>query len=124
MPESSAPSRDSLEVLYSLAFQFYQTGIYEKAEALFTKLTMSDPMEKRFWWGLASTHQVQRKFKHAVRAWAMVALHGLDDPMAHFHAGECLLSMGEREEGLKAMAKAKSDERLRERIEVIEKRWK
>lgn len=94
------------ETIYAAAFGMYERGEYSQSADFFTMLILHDPYEVRFWKGLASSRQMEKKFKEALHAWAIHALLSGQDPMTHFHAAECYLSMGEKEEAKKALALA------------------
>ena len=60
----------------------------------------------------------------------MSALIDDEDPTAHFHAAECLLSLDQSAEAMKALAEAKArlkpgatHEPLKMQIDSLEKRW-
>ena len=96
-------SKQEIEIIYASGYRFYQQGAYEKAAELFTTLVMYDPFDQRSWKGLAAARQMDQKYQAAVQAWGVLALLSGHAPDAHFHAAECLLSWGEREEALKAL---------------------
>lgn len=91
------------EILYNAGRGFYDSGQYEKGADLFTQLILSDPFETTYWKGLASCYQMLPNYPQALRAWSMVALLCETDAMPHFHAAECLVTMGEKTEALKAL---------------------
>jgi len=99
-------SKHERETIYSIAFGKYELGEYAKAAELFTHLLLHDPHDIRFWKGLASSEQMQKNYKAALHAWAIHALLSGHSPAGHFHAAECYLSMGEKEEAKKALTLA------------------
>ncbi len=109
--------------LYAAAYGLYNQGDYQQSASLFTELVLSDALEVRHWSGLAAAQQMQSHFKEALHAWSIVALLAEEDPWPHFHAAECLLSLGEKEEGLKALdsalKKTQDDELLYSKIEGL-----
>src|ERR1700722_5760516 len=108
---------------YASAFGLYEKGDYRGASHLFTQLVLTDPYSEHYWQGLASSKQMARDYMAAVRAWSMVALLKEGDPLPHFHAAECFLSLDEKAEALKALDAAldfgRSDERLCEKIHLL-----
>lgn len=99
---------DEREIIYGAAFAKYQVGEYGSAADFFTQLVMHDPYDIRFWKGLASSLQMKKEYKGALRAWAIFALLSRHDPAGHFHAAECFLSLDDKEEAKKALALAKT----------------
>ena len=91
------------EAFYAAAYGFYQTGDYEKSEQFFTHLVLNDPFDKRFWKGVASSRQMQKKYQEALHSWSVLCLFDPKNPLPHFHAAECLLSLNQYEEAEKAL---------------------
>ena len=108
---------------YSTAFGLYEKGDYRGAAQLFTQLVLTDPFSIHYWQGLASSKQMAREYHAAVHAWSLVALLRENDPLPHFHAAECFLSLDEKEDALKALDAAldlcHGDEHLREKIHLL-----
>lgn len=96
-------SKEERETLYAAAFGKYQIGEYNQAGDFFTMLLLHDPYDTRFWKGLAASKQMEKNYRAALRAWAIFALLTGHSPMGHFHAAECYLSMGAKEEAKKAL---------------------
>lgn len=111
------------EEFYGIAFGLYERGDYRGAAQLFTQLILTDPFTQEYWRGLASAKQMAREYQAAVHAWSLVALLKEEDPLPHFHAAECLLSLDEKEEALKALDAAcllaPGDEPLCEKIHLL-----
>jgi type III secretion system low calcium response chaperone LcrH/SycD len=114
---------DQEHSFYSAAFGLYEKGDYRRSAYLFTQLVLTDPFSEYYWKGLASAKQMAREYQAAVHAWSMVALIDENNPLPHFHAAECLLSMEEKEEALKAfdaaLELAGNDETLCEKINLL-----
>ncbi|HPE85288.1 MAG: SycD/LcrH family type III secretion system chaperone [Chlamydiia bacterium] len=116
---------EDLSVLYSLAFGLYQNGDYEKASEIFQQLVFSKPFEPKHWQGLASVLQMQSNYQNALQAWTMAAMM-LDTAEPHFHAAECLTSLGNKEqahialvEAEKRLTQSTADADLKAKIEVL-----
>lgn len=110
--------------IYAAATSSYEAGDYEKASLLFHSLTQSAPFEEVHWRGLASSKQMLLDYEASLHAWSIVFLLNEQDPWVHFHAAECLLSLGQNTDARKAldMADARSkenDEELRNKIELL-----
>lgn len=91
------------ETVYSAGYGMYEVGDYEGAADLFTQLILNEPYDLRFWKGLASARQMNREYKAALHAWSIVCLLGGHQPISHFHAAECFLSLGELKDAAKAL---------------------
>ena len=108
---------------YATAFGLYEKGDYRGASQLFTQLVLTDPFSAHYWQGLASSKQMAREYMAAVHAWSLIALLNEKDPLPHFHAAECFLSLEEKEEALKALDAAfdlcQDDERLCNKINLL-----
>jgi type III secretion system low calcium response chaperone LcrH/SycD len=94
------------ENLYAGAFALYESGKFSDAAEVFTQLILCNPFVERSWRGLAAAQQLNEKFEEALHAWALTALLNSTDPLPHYHAAECLFSLDNREEALKALNEA------------------
>jgi type III secretion system low calcium response chaperone LcrH/SycD len=121
--EASSVPLEMESQFYATAFGLYEKGDYRGAALLFTQLVLTDPYSEHYWQGLASSKQMAREYMAAIHAWSLVALLKEEDPLPHFHAAECFLSLEEKEEALKALEAALSlcreDEPLCEKIHLL-----
>lgn len=110
--------------LYSLAYAHYESGHYDDAADLFTQLTLLAPQESVYWQGLASARQMGQKYQAALYAWGLAAFLSEEDPLPHFHAAECYISLENKEEAKKALDSAAclvaDDLVLKGRIELLQ----
>lgn len=106
---SSIPKLDRKKTyaLYTQGYAFYQQGQYDKAIETFHLLTMQNPLEKTYRKAIASCYQMQPDYEKATESWAICALLDKKDPYPHYHAAECLISLGEKKDALKALKEAK-----------------
>jgi type III secretion system low calcium response chaperone LcrH/SycD len=108
---------------YATAFGLYESEDYRGAAQLFTQLVLTDPYSEHYWRGLASSKHMAKEYQAALHAWSMVALLNEKDPMPHFHAAECCLSLDDKEDALKALDAALDlcgeDESMREKINLL-----
>lgn len=86
---------EDLEVVYTLAFNFYQQGKYDKALVMFEFLTMSKSDCLKYWKGHAATLQMLKRYSDAILAYSFCAFINVRDPEIPFHAGQCYLSLGD-----------------------------
>ena len=100
----------------ALAQTLYTSSDYAGSETLFKSLTQEQPLQRRHWFGLASSLMMQKKYEEALMPWAMTTLLLDEDPMPHFHAAECLFSLGQKDEAKKALLLAGERARYDEKI--------
>ena len=122
--EVAAVNAEDEVQLYETAYHLYERGDYASAAQLFTKLVLIDPFAEQCWRGLASSRQMQQDYLASVYAWSMVALIEDKDPMPHYHAAECLFSLNEKSDALKALNAAESlinepDHPIRDKITLL-----
>lgn len=91
-------SGDSLEQLYSLAFNHYQVGKWEEAHKIFQSLCVLDHYDSRFFLGLGACRQSMGKFEDAVQSYSYGALLDIAEPRFPYHAAECHVQMGNLQE--------------------------
>lgn len=113
----SALAPEDFPSVYAAASSSYEAGDYEKAALLFASLAQSAPFEEAHWRGVASSRQMLLDYESALHAWSIVALFNEEDPWVHFHAAECLLSLGQKGEAAKALDMA--DVRLKDQMEDL-----
>ena len=92
-----------MTAVYQDALAQYEAGSYDRATDLFCHLSEEHPLSVDVWKGLAACYQMRACYREALMAWAMAALLDRNDPVAHFHAAECLLANGEIGEAKKAI---------------------
>ncbi|MGE5196512.1 MAG: SycD/LcrH family type III secretion system chaperone [Anaerolineae bacterium] len=119
-------TKEECEIVYATAFGLYESSNYKEASMLFTQLVFSDPFEKKYWYALASSRQMEQDYVAALHAWSLAALLSERDPLPHFHAAECMLSIGDFNEALKALDAAQGrikdkekDRTLNGKIELL-----
>ena len=119
-------SQEDVELLYAMAFGLYEGGDYTGAKPLFRQLVVSKPLTQKHWVGLASTLQMEKNYEEALTAWSMAALMERNDPSPHFHAAECLFSMGQTDEARKALNEVKKrteEKELLGKVSTLEEAW-
>lgn len=96
-----------MEAIYSLGFNFYNTGRIDDAEKVFKFLVMFDHMNPKYWIGMGAIQQVKRNFAGAVTSYGFASFLDLRDPKPQFHAAECYVALGDKENALSALAALK-----------------
>jgi secretion system chaperone SscA len=96
------------EGLYGFAYHFYDTGKYSDASALFQMLAAIKKEDRRIWKGLGASLQMEKRYLEAIDAYGMAAIldEKREDPEVHYHAAECLFSVGDKVRALKAITSA------------------
>ncbi|MCB1112444.1 MAG: SycD/LcrH family type III secretion system chaperone [Chlamydiales bacterium] len=123
-------SQESKDALYAVAYSHYQSGKYKEAVVFFQLLTGVDTLNASYWKGLAATFQMMKDFERAVEAYSIVAIFDEKevDPMPHYHAAQCLHSLGQLERGMQALksanAVAKKDKKYQELLPQIKLQYK
>lgn len=100
-------SDGEMEAVYSLGFNFYNTGRIDDAEKVFKFLVLFDHMNPKYWIGMGSVQQVKRDYQAAVTSFGFASFLDLEDPKPQYHAAECYLAMGDRENALSALEAVK-----------------
>lgn len=122
LPEASE------DVLYQLAYSYYNHGLWQKAIRTFRLLVMFAPYEGRYWYGLGSSLMVSGDDEEASQAYQIASIHSPSDPRPFAFWAECLARLGSRElsETIIAQAeeKAKNSEfkSFQDQIDVIKER--
>jgi type III secretion system low calcium response chaperone LcrH/SycD len=90
----TALTPESMEVLYSVAYNYYTAGKFDDAENVFQLLSVLNHFERKYWKGLAASRENQGKYEDALKAYGYIAVLDITDPYAPFHAGKCLICLG------------------------------
>ncbi len=64
--------KSQMDLFYAMAYDLYQRNKYDKAETIFTLLVFCDPMEDKYWEGLAGTQKQLKKIDLAITAYSML----------------------------------------------------
>ncbi|MGK5594182.1 MAG: SycD/LcrH family type III secretion system chaperone [Parachlamydiaceae bacterium] len=96
-------SNETIEYLYSQAYQLYKTGKYPEANRYFHILYILESQDVRFPMGIAACHHMQKHYRQAVEWYYLCA--ALDDtsPLPYYHISDCFLKLGEKLSALIAL---------------------
>ncbi|QEZ93508.1 type III secretion system translocator chaperone SicA [Proteus sp. CD3] len=86
-----------MEGIYSFAYDFYQKGKLDEAEAIFKFLCLYDFYNVDYIMGLAAVKQLKKQYQAAIDLYALAYLNAKNDYRPVFYAGQCNLSLGEKE---------------------------
>ncbi|MFZ4772749.1 MAG: tetratricopeptide repeat protein [Chlamydiia bacterium] len=101
-------SLKDLELIYSMAYTFYETGQYTKAKALFLKLVLSSPFTAAYWKGIGCVCQMLQETQDALIYYGVASLIDPEDPMIHLYAAKVLIDLSRFEEARGALIRAES----------------
>lgn len=83
--------QSQMDLFYAMAYDLYQRNKYEKAETIFTLLVFCDPMEDKYWEGLAGTQKQLKKIDLALTAYAMLTQLKPKKAIYYLNLAECFL---------------------------------
>lgn len=94
---------DELEAIYSVGFNFYQTGKFAEAEKIFRFLVLLNHLDSKYWTALGAVLQVQKNFDKAIEAYGMATFLDIHNSKSQYFAAECHLLQGNAEKALSAL---------------------
>ncbi|EIJ0966300.1 SycD/LcrH family type III secretion system chaperone VcrH [Vibrio parahaemolyticus] len=86
-------SADTIEHIYAVGYNFFQSGKIEQAAKIFQLLSMLDHYQARFFIGLGAARQELGEYLQAIDAYSYAALVDINDPRPPFHSAECHLKL-------------------------------
>lgn len=86
-------SSDTIEHIYAVGYNFFQSGKLEQAAKVFQLLSMLDHYQARFFIGLGAARQELGEYLQALDAYSYAALMDINDPRPPFHSAECHLKL-------------------------------
>jgi secretion system chaperone SscA len=98
---------ESMEVIYKLAYNFYNAGKYDEAEQIFRLLANLDHFERKYWKGLGASREGLQKFEDALQVYGYLGMMDIHDPYPALQAAKCFIALGKTAEavsGLRAAA--------------------
>ncbi len=119
-------SDDTIEHIYSVGYNFFQSGKLEDASKIFQLLAMFDHYQARFFIGLGATRQELGEYLQAIDAYSYAALVDINDPRPPFYSAKChveLDQLAEAESGFysaKEMSAGKSEyENIHQQADIM-----
>ncbi|GAB3629522.1 hypothetical protein GCM10027419_43740 [Pandoraea terrae] len=97
-------SEDLMQGLYAHAYDFYDKGRLDQAEAFFRFLCIYDFYNQDYLIGLGAVFQLKQQFRKAIDLYAVAFALGKSDYRPVFYAGQCHLSMQNEEEARECFA--------------------
>lgn len=108
MEQKADISKDSLEVLYSVAYQHLRGGQFLEAEKLLYSLVIFEPTSTKYWKALAFAQQKQKQYDEACATYALISKMNPEDPEPYLRVAECFFSTGEVNSGIEALGEAEA----------------
>ena len=103
LKEVQGVTNDELEAVYSLGFGYYRTGRFDDAQKLFEFLVLFDHLNAKYWFALGAVQQAQKNHQKAIASYGYSSFLDLENPKPQFHAAECYLALGDKENALSAL---------------------
>ncbi|OHE72642.1 MAG: CesD/SycD/LcrH family type III secretion system chaperone [Verrucomicrobia bacterium GWC2_42_7] len=82
-----------LETIYSMAYDFYRSNKFDKAEELFKGLCLLNPRCHKFWMGLAACVQMQKRFDKAMEVYGFAIAVEAMNPAPFLYIADCALGL-------------------------------
>ncbi|MCK5893907.1 MAG: SycD/LcrH family type III secretion system chaperone [Endozoicomonadaceae bacterium] len=90
-------SDESMEAVYSVAYNLYEAGKYDDAIKVFQFLCFYDHLNKKYFIGLGACLRMQEKYDKAIKVFGCACALDTSDPQAVMYIGDCLLAAGDVE---------------------------
>ena len=84
-------SDSQMEAIYNYGYQMFQSGKYKDASQFFNFLRTMNPMEYRYWFGLAACHHSLNDFNKAQGEYGVCTLMEPENPIPYFHIYDCYM---------------------------------
>jgi len=94
----TALTPESMEVIYTIAYNQYSAGKYETAEKVFRLLTTLNHFDRKYWKGLAAAREALNMHTEALACYAYLGIFDPSDPYPAFKGAKCFLALGKRPE--------------------------
>ncbi|MBN2479574.1 MAG: hypothetical protein JXA94_05040 [Parachlamydiales bacterium] len=107
---------------YERAKFFYESGYYLQAKDIFIQLALKRPLDKDYWYCLASSFFQLKNYEQSKKAFEMTIFLDSENALAHLFLAECLISLNEKEKAFEILEKAESkifDEILLNKIKIL-----
>lgn len=95
--------KDQLEKKYLEGFTLYETHLFNRSTEKFKDLVIAAPFCEKYWFAYAASLQQEKKYIEAIKAWSITAILDRTTPYPHFYAAECMLSLNQKNDALKAL---------------------
>lgn len=90
-------SDEAMDSFYKAARHLFEKQNYKEAADAFFFLTHLNPYVSTYWLGLGMSEHLGEDYHAALMAYSMTALLDTEDPLPHYHLGNCYKSIGDLE---------------------------
>lgn len=97
---------DTMEAIYTQAYNLYNQGRYKEASYIFRLLMLLDFSTPKFTLGLAACLHRMKDYINASNLYLLCAALDQKNPMPHYHSADCYLQMGMNELAILALGMA------------------
>jgi type III secretion system low calcium response chaperone LcrH/SycD len=87
-------SDDTMEAIYTQAYNLYNQGKYKESSYIFRLLSLLDFTMPKYALGLAACTHRMKEYKHAANLYFLCAALDPTNPMPHYHAADCYINLG------------------------------
>lgn len=98
--EAMGISKNTIEYLYTNAFNLYNAGQYDAAIKIFYVLENFDPGDSRFQYGIGACHHMAKRYNEATVGYNRCLFLPPVNPMVYYHLADCYLKAGRKREAL------------------------
>jgi type III secretion system low calcium response chaperone LcrH/SycD len=88
------------EMLYAQAYRLYSAERFADAEKVFSFLSIRNPYDTRFSFGLAACLQAQGEWSRAMGVYGCMVALDIENPAPPFHICECMVALGQTTEAM------------------------
>lgn len=81
------------EMVYTFAYNLYQSGKYEQASEIFRVLNFFEPKNHKYLMGLSSSLHQQKYYQTALEMYIAASVINEKDPMCLYYASDCFLKL-------------------------------
>lgn len=87
-----------LEIFYKAGVQLFEGKDYIKAADVFFLLTLIDYQRHNIWLSLGLSELKNKRFEHALNAFAMAAITRAESPLPYIYSAECCIALERKQE--------------------------
>ncbi len=84
---------DTMEAIYSQAYNLYNQGRYKEASYIFRLLMLLDYMTAKYILGLAACFHRMKDYSNAANIYLLCGTIDATNPLPHFHAADCYIQL-------------------------------
>jgi len=86
---------ETMEKFYHTAHQLFQKEEFKKSADAFIFLTTLNPYVHHYWLGLGMSEHLNANYQAALLGYAMAILTNVENPVAHYHSGNCYRALND-----------------------------